>query len=535
MRSALLNLSLERPLVAPLVARSVFPGDHPDPTIIRVGQHYWASATSSEWSPQFPLFHSTDLITWTPAGCVFPVQPAWAEGAFWAPELVADRGRFLLYYVARARRKPLPGVLSIAVATAHAPQGPWIDHGPILAEPLGSIDPAFVRDEHGKPFLIWKTDGNSQHQPTPIWAQPLTDDLLRLTGKPTMLITNDQPWEGGLVEGPHIMRHAHRFYFFYAGNDCCGEHCRYAEGVARADRLLGPWTKSPANPLINANDHWRCPGHGTGVHGHRMHGKKGQDYLLYHAYSAEGGVYVGREAVLDEIHWGADGWPTINAGRGPHTEQAASTACHLHDDFRSKTLGPSWQWPVNTLPVIATGNGALQLTVPPARQAAMVALPVPGLPRYMVGVVLRVDAPVETPVDVLADAPPQPDTPTYNPPPPTSWSGLSFVGDPFNTIGLGVRDGRLELWHRRGEWESVTWSQIFAPDVTRIHLRATYHDARAVQFAFSFNQSRVWQNAGPHVDASNLPAWDRGLRIALMLEGPAGSTAVYEDFALKAQ
>ena len=119
MRSALLQLSLEEDSLANPVANPVLPGDHPDPSVIRVGQHYWACATSGEWSPQFPLFHSADLKHWEPAGHLFPVQPRWAEGAFWAPELVHDRGRFVAYYVARARG----GTLTIATATATAARG----------------------------------------------------------------------------------------------------------------------------------------------------------------------------------------------------------------------------------------------------------------------------------------------------------------------------------------------------------------------------------------------------------------------------
>ncbi|HKP87922.1 MAG TPA: hypothetical protein VJZ26_17600, partial [Blastocatellia bacterium] len=29
-------------------------GDYPDPSVIRVGHDYWATATSSEWAPEFP-------------------------------------------------------------------------------------------------------------------------------------------------------------------------------------------------------------------------------------------------------------------------------------------------------------------------------------------------------------------------------------------------------------------------------------------------------------------------------------------------
>lgn len=540
MRSALLNLSL----TGSPAPQPVLPGDHPDPTILRVGQHFWASATSAEWSPQFPLFHSTDLIHWSPAGWIFPVQPAWAEGSFWAPELVEDRGRFFVYYVGRARGGPL----SIAVATAPSPAGPWTDHGPILAEPLGSIDPSFARDEHGEPFLIWKTDGNSKGQPTPIRAQPLSPDLLHLTGQPTELIRDDQPWEGGIVEGPYILRHAGRFFLFYAGNSCCGRECKYAEGVARADHLLGPWTKSPANPILNANDLWRCPGHGTAVRGTTMHGKKGQDYLLYHAYPEPGAVFVGREAVLDQITWTADGWPAINAGQGPGGSRATQPVDFL-DDFRSPDLNASWQWPVNTHPtratgVDATGEGRLLLRIPLDRQSAMLAVPIPGSPLYIATVVLQLSPP---PDDSVPD-PVQPGTPTYNPPPATSWTGLSVIGDPFNTVGIGIRGNALELWRRRGAEQFILWSSPLPAATTgQLWLRAqstvqptvqstdqsTAQSTDTAQILLSFSLDGIaWTPSGSPVDASDLPAWDRGLRVALMLEGPARTSAAFAHFSL---
>jgi xylan 1,4-beta-xylosidase len=286
----------------------IIPGDHPDPTIIRAGNFYWTASTSGDWAPEFPLFHSMDLRHWTAAGAIFPKPPSWASGSFWAPELVRDRGHILMYYVGRK----IGGPLCVAAATAERPEGPYTDHGPLVCQPDGSIDPAMVRDADGRPFLIWKEDGNSIDKPTPIWAQPLSDDLVHLSGSPTRLIINDpSTWEGGVVEAPYIMRHDGRFYLFYAGNACCGTTCRYAEGVGRSDHLLGPWTKNPANPIIRPNTNWKCPGHGTAVET-----LSGQDYFIYHAYPAAGTVYLGRGSVLDQITWSKTGGLSSTAVKG---------------------------------------------------------------------------------------------------------------------------------------------------------------------------------------------------------------------------
>ncbi len=523
MRSAKIKLQLDPQLPGlPKWFNPVVPGDHPDPTILRVGRTFWASATSGEWSPQFPLFRSTDLLHWEPAGAVFRHQPAWAEGSFWAPELVHDElsGQFIVWYVARKRG----GNLCIAVASATSPTGPYLDHGPVVCEADGSIDPCFARDEHGEPYLIWKEDGNSQDRPTPIWAQALTEDLLELTGDKTQLIVNDQPWEEGVVEGPYILRREGRFYMFYAGNSCCGKECKYAEGVARADKLLGPWEKFPGNPLIAANDSWRCPGHGTAVRTSDSKDKPGQDYLLYHAYPAGGSIYVGREAVLDEITWtppeqdGRPGWPVVNAGRGPG-EVGPTALIDFVDDFEGQRLGHSWQWPVNTEPEVTVGNGLLTIAVPlqsplaeRAVESAMLAVPRPASTHFRATVKV-----------IAGDARDR-----------RLWAGLSIVGDPFNTVGLGVRGETLTLWERRGNTQRVI-AETRTPADNELWIRsASSGTQHQLQFSFSGDGVR-FEDFGAAYDASDLPAWDRGLRIGLMLEGPRGSSATFRNFELRAQ
>ena len=61
-------------LAGAIYTNPVLPGDHPDPSVIRVGKDYWATATSSEWSPQFPILHSTDLVNWEVVGSVFSLK-----------------------------------------------------------------------------------------------------------------------------------------------------------------------------------------------------------------------------------------------------------------------------------------------------------------------------------------------------------------------------------------------------------------------------------------------------------------------------
>src|SRR5213075_1664878 len=137
---------------------------------------YWAVTTSSEWGPQFPILLSQDLVNWKVVGSVFPKRPEWSVANYWAPEISEYKGRYYVYYVARKKGGPL----AVAVATADRPSGPYKDHGELVAQPAGSIDPVAVDDEKGLRHLIWKEDGNSRKQPTIIWMQPLNDDGTKL-------------------------------------------------------------------------------------------------------------------------------------------------------------------------------------------------------------------------------------------------------------------------------------------------------------------------------------------------------------------
>src|SRR5690606_35141832 len=164
------------------IVNPVLPGDHPDPTVIKIGDTYWASATSNEWGPLFPIYKSTDLVNWEQVSDAVADLLECARTIFWAPELAYDeaRGEVYLYYTARDKST---GRLAVAVAGAPTPEGPYTDHGPLVSQELGSIDGYEVKDDDGKIYLLWKEDGNSKGQPTPMWAQEINPERTALVGE----------------------------------------------------------------------------------------------------------------------------------------------------------------------------------------------------------------------------------------------------------------------------------------------------------------------------------------------------------------
>jgi beta-xylosidase len=501
-------------------ANPIAAGDFPDPSVIRVGADYWAAATSSEWGPEFPLLHSRDLVNWEVVGSIFRERPAWSVGKYWAPELSEYRGRFYAYYVAQKRG----GSLCVAVATARRPAGPYTDHGPLVCQEVGSIDGFPVTDEQGRRFLLWKEDGNSVSKPTPIWAQQLSADGTRLVGSRQEILRNDQPWEkhatlpyGDLVEGPAIVRRGGWFYMFYSGNFCCARECNYMMGVARSRKLLGPWEKNPRNPILAGNDVWKCPGHGTVVEDAR-----GRDWLMYHAYSAKDFVYVGRQALLDEVVWGKDGWPTINAGRGPSrsaaspqgTRGSGGVARAFFDDFNARSLDPGWQWPAANRPDFREGQGRLLLS--PSVEAD-------GNPTA------AVLARSTTTGDYVATAVVDPRGLKSN-----DVAGLSAYGDSDNSLGIAVRSGgSVLLWRKEKDKPTLTTDPTEgAGRGPLVHLRMTVRDGHLYRFAVS-GDGRTWKNVGEEMEGAYLPPWDRGVRIALVAGGAREAVAWFESLRIE--
>ena len=221
---------------------------------------------------------------------------------FWAPEIHRVGSGWVAYFSA----KHTDGTLAVGAASASSPLGPFVDRGQPLVHKsgMGTIDASEATDGNGKPYLLWKDDGNASGKPTPIWAQPLAADGMSLLGTPTELITNDQSWEGALVEGPFLVRRGGKYWLFYSGNAYYDG--RYAVGVARADSLLGPYTKAPG-PIVVSDAAWVGPGHCSVVD---VPGAG--DWLVYHAWQAGhvNGPGDGRLVLVDAIDW-SGAWPSV--------------------------------------------------------------------------------------------------------------------------------------------------------------------------------------------------------------------------------
>jgi beta-xylosidase len=237
----------------------VYPYDFPDPFILPVGSSYYGFATNSV-AGNIQIIRSTDLTNWTTVGDALPNEPSWAKsGATWAPSVLQRGSTFILYY--SAVYAPT-GEQCISEAVATQPQGPYVDSStfPLMCQTAlgGSIDPTPFVDADGTPYLVWKSQGGDGQPPT-LWSQPLNATGTAMApGVATALLAPSLPWQGGVVEGPSMVRTGGQYLLFYSANNW--ETSDYAIGVARCTGPSGPCTETSNQPLLASQSAFSGPG-----------------------------------------------------------------------------------------------------------------------------------------------------------------------------------------------------------------------------------------------------------------------------------
>ncbi len=469
----------------------VLPGDHPDPSVTKIGDTYWAAGTTSNWFPIFPIYQSKDLVHWQLSNHVFEKTPAWADYYFWAPEIVYDSGRVYLYYSAHKRN----GSLCVAVASADSPEGPYTDHGPLVCQEVGSIDAFEMRGTDGTLYLIWKDDGNSVGQHTRIWIQEINETRTKLLGEKQELFKNDKPWEGPVVEGVSVIKHGKYFYAFYAGAGCCGTGCTYQGGIARATSLLGPWEKYEKNPVLVHTKDWVCPGHGTPVK------KDGRYYFLYHAYNAKSRNLVGRQGMLIEFTFTPDGWIEFVYDNKPDVQVPDK----IVNKFNGKQLSLLWHWSIFQNFDLEVKKGRLYQQALPAPAGSFI-----GQTTYQLN------------YDVEA---------TLFPKKSSAKGGVALIGDDENLIAAVAGKNTIEVIQVRKGKDTVLYRTEYAPK-RKLQLVMQVRNGTEVSFYVKKKDKISLLNSDP-LNAGYLPPWDRGLRVGLMAKGAKSEKVVFGKFELR--
>ncbi|MEH0166629.1 family 43 glycosylhydrolase [Roseateles microcysteis] len=331
----------------------ILAGDRPDPSILKDGDDYWMVHSSFETYPGLTIWHSRDLVNWTPRVSALKDY----IGSVWAPELTKHAGRYYLYVPAKK-----PGNNNIYVMSAASIDGPWTP--PV---PLGNdrIDPGHIVGEDGKRYLFVSGGGRLK----------LSDDGMKVEGPLEKVYEGWQyppEWdvESYSQEGPKMMRRGGYFYMTLALGGTAGPPTSHMVVSARSRSIHGPWENSPYNPItrtVTAAEKWWSKGHATLVEGP----KPGTWYMVLHGY--ENGFHtLGRQTLLQPIEWTADGWfkasnqdigqpiakPDGKSERPPH-------GLALSDDFKTDRFGLQWSFfaaGANERQRLSHGDGVMALS-----------------------------------------------------------------------------------------------------------------------------------------------------------------------------
>jgi beta-xylosidase len=277
----------------------VLAGDHPDPNVFRDGDDYYATFSSFQYYPGVPIWHSRDLVNWTPltAALKTPI------GSVWALDIAKHDGRYFIYIPALDTddtQRPI----KTWVIHADRMTGPWSE--PVDLKIDGMIDPGHAVGENGRRYLFLNggqrvrlaadglsTDGPVEHV---YGGWPIPPDWIV---------------EGFALEGPKLLRKDGWFYYFSGEGGTAGPPTSHMVVVARSRSIDGPWENCPHNPIVHTasrDEPWWSRGHATAVEA-----PGGGWWLVYHGYE-NGMRTLGRQMLIEPIDWTADGWPRATGG-----------------------------------------------------------------------------------------------------------------------------------------------------------------------------------------------------------------------------
>ncbi len=303
------------------------------------GGGYYLYGTSDKYNG-FVTYRSQDLFAWEELPRVFDTkqQKAWGTNCHWAPEVYERNGRFYMFYSANWKENPNRDAenFRIGVAVSDSPEGPFVNvsTGPLFDPGFPVIDAhVYFDDEAGTTYLYfsrccYKNPVDSElakkmreegvyEEITESWIYgiALKPDFSGTIGEPVLLVRPamemDDPqneWESRSVlareinmrwsEGPYVIKHGGRYHMIYSANFYAGSH--YAMGCAVSDSPLGPFVKSPLNPIMQGD------GKVTGT-GHGMFATlpSGQMVCVYHGRTAETGE--ARVVFIDKMHFSKAG------------------------------------------------------------------------------------------------------------------------------------------------------------------------------------------------------------------------------------
>jgi len=362
MRRILLLLSLWLPVVAAdLCAQEAgsqrrfrfrheaFETDTPmvhDPVLAWEDGHWYLYSTGMG----IQVATSHDRKTWTvqPRGALTEI-PAWTRdsvpgfrGHVWAPDIIHYRDRWWMAYSCSTFGRNTSAIGLVSSPTLNfrdTLRCYWRDEGALVCSREGrdnwnAIDPNFVFDEEGNPWLTWGSfwDGiqlvrlNPETMRVPTGTKPVT--IARRVAMKDTLDAEPNPTSHhagrNAIEAPFILRRGGYFYLFVSHDYCCrGMKSNYKVVVGRSRSVQGPYLDRAGRDMAQGGgtlviegdkQDFEAAGHCAvyPLGGITLDAATADDLTLFvcHGYS----THHNGQAILIQrmLRWDEEGWPVLD-------------------------------------------------------------------------------------------------------------------------------------------------------------------------------------------------------------------------------
>ncbi|MCR4030665.1 MULTISPECIES: glycoside hydrolase 43 family protein [Flavobacterium] len=314
--------------------------DYSDPDVIRVGNHYYMTASSFNCTPGLPILHSTDLVNWEIINYALQKQvpeevfniPQHSKGV-WAPAIRFHKNEFYIYW-----GDPDYGVYMVKTKDIY---GKW-DNPILVMEGKGIIDPCPFW-ENDNAYLIHAWAGSRAGVNSILIINKMNSEGTKVVDEGQNVFDGHDKHH--TMEGPKLYK-KEGYYYILAPAGGVENGWQVA---MRSKNIYGPYEDKVV--LEQGSTKVNGPHQGAWV--------TSPDNNSWFLHFQDQGVY-GRVLHLQPMNW-KDNWPVIgkdfdNNGIGEPVASYSKPFSKLKsvivnpvesDEFNNGKPGLQWQWYAN--------------------------------------------------------------------------------------------------------------------------------------------------------------------------------------------
>jgi arabinan endo-1,5-alpha-L-arabinosidase len=285
---------------------------HDPSTPVKHNGAWWIFSTGNGISTRY----STDLKKWMEGPPVFKSLPAWhrevvadQKGHLWAPDVIYQGGRYLLYYSVSGWGKNVSaiGLATNATLDPKDPRFSWKDEGIVIRSRredfFNAIDPQIFKDDQNKLWMVfgsfWKGIQLIELDPKTGMKHPKNSEIRQIA------------WSDS-IEAPALTKQGGYYYLFVNWGLCCrGLNSTYEIRMGRSRKITGPYLDAEGRDLatgggtvfMKSEGDRIGPGHAAFIQ------ESGKTRLFFHYYDKRHNGF----ATLGDlpVEWPRGGWPKI--------------------------------------------------------------------------------------------------------------------------------------------------------------------------------------------------------------------------------